>query len=58
VIDFTATWCPPCQMIKPIFEALSKEHTHVNFIKVDVDEAQEIAQSYSIKAMSVFFLVK
>jgi thiol-disulfide isomerase/thioredoxin len=58
VIDFTATWCPPCQMIKPIFEKLSTEHTDVNFIKVDVDEAQDIAQQYSIKAMSVFFLVK
>ncbi|KAJ8588408.1 thioredoxin-like protein, partial [Rhizopogon salebrosus TDB-379] len=59
VIDFTATQCPPCQMIKPIFEALSKEHTHLNFIKVDVDEkVQEITQSYSIKTMPTFVFMK
>ena len=37
VVDFTATWCGPCQRIKPQFEAMSTEITDVVFIKVDVD---------------------
>jgi thioredoxin 1 len=37
VVDFTASWCGPCQRIKPEFEAMSKEMTDVVFIKVDVD---------------------
>ncbi len=37
VVDFTASWCGPCQKIKPVFEAMSKEITDVVFIKVDVD---------------------
>ena len=26
IIDFTATWCPPCQMIKPIYEQLAQQY--------------------------------
>jgi thioredoxin 1 len=36
-------------MIAPTFEKLSKQYTNVNFCKVDVDEAQEVAQKYSVR---------
>uniref|UniRef100_A0A7S2WLZ4 Thioredoxin n=1 Tax=Eucampia antarctica TaxID=49252 RepID=A0A7S2WLZ4_9STRA len=54
VIDFTATWCGPCQMIAPVFEKMSDEFTDVIFIKVDVDKADTIAQKCGIKAMPTF----
>lgn len=37
-IDFTATWCSPCQQIAPAFEQLSHDLGDVVFVKVDVDE--------------------
>lgn len=58
VLDFTATWCPPCQAIKPVFEALAKENSNVNFFKVDVSEgANELATEYSISAMPTFIFL-
>ena len=54
VVDFTATWCGPCQRIAPVFEALAKEFPQVTFVKVDVDENQETAQACQVSAMPTF----
>ncbi|CCA74139.1 related to TRX2-thioredoxin II [Serendipita indica DSM 11827] len=59
VIDFHATWCGPCKMIAPTFEKLAQQYAgKVNFVKVDVDEAQEVAQKYSVTAMPTFIFLK
>ncbi|KAG2739512.1 thioredoxin-like protein, partial [Suillus brevipes Sb2] len=59
VIDFTASWCPPCQAIKPIFEGLANQNADVNFLKVDLSEGtNDLATEYSVTAMPTFiFLV-
>merc|ERR1712232_135711 len=54
VIDFTATWCPPCRMIGPIFAKMADENPDVAFVKVDVDEMADIAGSCGISAMPTF----
>ena len=48
IIDFTATWCPPCKMIGPIFERMATEYPTVQFYKVDVDANSEGAQAAGI----------
>ncbi|XP_076150073.1 thioredoxin-like [Alosa pseudoharengus] len=58
VVDFTATWCGPCQNIAPFFKTLSEQNTNVVFLKVDVDEAQDVAQSCDIKCMPTFHFYK
>jgi len=58
IIDFWAEWCGPCRMLGPIFEELSKERDDIIFVKIDVDEAQEIASDYNIMSIPAILLIK
>merc|ERR1712093_633197 len=53
-VDFTATWCGPCQFIGPYFQELATENEDAIFVKVDVDEMSSIAQECKISAMPTF----
>nr|ACG44359.1 thioredoxin H-type [Zea mays] len=58
VIDFTATWCPPCRAMAPIFADMAKKSPNVVFLKVDVDEMKTIAEQFSVEAMPTFLFMR
>eukprot|EP00055_Hartaetosiga_balthica_P002513 m.4250 g.4250 ORF g.4250 m.4250 type:complete len:104 (+) comp2193_c0_seq1:99-410(+) len=59
IVDFTASWCGPCQFIGPKYIALAEEFAgKVNCFKVDVDEASDIAMEQGISAMPTFKVYK
>ncbi|KAM6959570.1 thioredoxin b [Tautogolabrus adspersus] len=60
VVDFTATWCGPCKQIGPKFVEESKkpENKNVIFLKVDVDEAEDVSSECKISCMPTFQFYK
>ena len=58
VVDFYADWCGPCVGIAPKIEEMDKAMDDVDFLKVNVDTAEEVAQEYKISAMPTFILFK
>jgi ubiquitin C len=58
VVDFTATWCGPCQAIAPLFAELDAANADVIFVKVDVDDNAETAQACGISCMPTFHFYK
>ena len=59
IVDFWATWCPPCKMLAPIFEELAAEYVgKVKFAKLDTDDARAIAQKYSIMSIPTLIVFK
>ncbi len=47
--DFWAEWCGPCRMVSPVVEELSEDYSgKVDFVKVNVDQANEVASKYNV----------
>jgi len=59
LVDFYATWCGPCKMIAPTVEQLAAEFAgKVKVVKLDVDEASDIASQYSIMSVPTLMFFK
>jgi len=59
LMDFSATWCGPCRMQKPILEELEKKYKDkVEFRVIDVDENQQLASKYGIHAVPTLIIQK
>ncbi len=58
VVDFYATWCPPCKALSPIYSNLATKYTgKIKFLRVDVDKNNELARRYKIESIPcvIFF---
>lgn len=52
VVDFSAVWCGPCQMLAPVMEELSDEMDgEVDFFSADVDENRDLAYQFDIQSI-------
>jgi thioredoxin 1 len=59
LVDFWATWCAPCRAIAPALEELATQYKgQLKIAKVDVDENQEIAQTYGIRSIPTLLMFK
>ena len=57
IIDFTASWCGPCQRIAPILEELAKEYKEeIVIYKVDVDKEKELAKRFRILSVPTLII--
>lgn len=56
LVDFSAAWCGPCKMQKPVLEKFSAAHPHVKVVMVDVDQSPRVAQQQGVQAMPTLML--
>ena len=52
IVEFHGVWCQPCQIMKPIFEKISKENTsEVQMYTMDIDLNKETAIGFGIRSI-------
>ncbi len=59
-VDFSATWCGPCQMMLPIIDEWAAESDEKDFVvaKLDIDQAPEVAAKYNVMGVPTFIIFK
>ena len=57
---FTASWCGPCQKIKPLLEQISEgaDPSKLEIYMIDIDENDKIASEFKIRSVPSFYLYK
>lgn len=57
LVDFTATWCPPCKQLSPVLHALAPEQAgRFAIAEVDIDRSPELATRYGIQGAPTMLL--
>ena len=51
--DFWAPWCPFCLKLEPVFESIASKYPDITFVKINVDEQQELRSRYDIRGIPV-----
>lgn len=58
ILHFTASWCQPCQKLKPIIEEFVDKHPEVMYTKIDVDEAQDKVNHYEVRSVPTLVVLE
>lgn len=58
VVDFWATWCPPCVALGPTIEGLAADNPDVKIGKLDVQENVKISEKYEITSIPAILFFK
>lgn len=57
LVDFYATWCPPCKTLSPVIDELAREFDgRAKVVKLDIEEATRATQANRVSAVPTLVL--
>ena len=56
LVDFNASWCGPCRMMRPVLDSIAEEHENFKIVSLDIDENEELAEIYGVSSIPCLVL--
>jgi thioredoxin 1 len=57
-IDYWAEWCAPCKQFAKVYEKVSDQFPMIRFVKVNIEEQQELADFFEIRSIPHLMVFK
>lgn len=59
LVEFTASWCPPCRMIAPVLAEIAREEAHrLKVVELDVDQNPGTTAAYGVLSMPTLMVFR
>ncbi|VWU51844.1 thioredoxin-like protein 2 [Hepatocystis sp. ex Piliocolobus tephrosceles] len=58
IAQFGASWCAPCNKLKPVIKKIGEDNEHVETLFIDIDELPELAENEDINELPTVLLRK
>ncbi len=60
LLKFSAEWCGPCQMFKPVYAEVANQHDDIVFGEIDIDndEVKSIVSKYNVNTVPTTIIFK
>lgn len=56
LVDFNASWCGPCKVLKPILEEVSSSNDDIKIVSINIDDEDELAEKYDVSSIPCLVL--